>query len=87
MYSVTPCEIHTNALHQNEYENNSPIFCGTGNITLKESNSKVGRGNSVHGVTPYTSIIQVHNFVKSQRIVFKPGIQEADGTDIQQPEY
>ena len=47
----------------------------------------VGRGNSVHGVTPYTSIIHVRNFVKSQRIVFKPGTREADGMDVQQPEY
>ena len=49
--------------------------------------TKVGRGNSVHGVTRYTSIIHVRNFVKSQWIVFKPGTREADGMDVQQPEY
>ena len=49
--------------------------------------SKAGQGNTVHGVTPYTSIIHMRNFVKIQRIVFKPDTKEADGMDVQQPEY
>ena len=57
-------------------------------VTRVRRHCKVGRGNSVHGVTPYTSIIHVRiNLVKSQRIVFKPGTREADGIDVQQPEY